>query len=157
MNDAAGARVPAQRTSAGGCVVHLRLWVTVAPGVSAAMDARLRYTPADPYAVFLDCHVGQGAPITWMFARDLLAEGLGGWSGAGRVCVRPAVDEATRAVVISLTGEGSTVHLHAPRAPVAGFLARTGQLVPFGEEDRHLDLDTLLERLRTSGLPEPEP
>ncbi len=155
MNDENRARVPAQRTSAGGCVVPLRLWAVVAPGVSVGLEGRLRYTPADPYAVFLDCQVNQGRPITWTFARDLLEEGLTGWAGAGRVCVRPAVDGDSQVVVISLTGEGVTVHLQAPRAPVADFLAGTKHIVPVGNEHRHLDLDLKLERLRTAEPPEP--
>ncbi|MGW6917991.1 SsgA family sporulation/cell division regulator [Kitasatospora sp. NPDC054939] len=149
-------RVPAQRTSAGGSVMPLDLWAVVAPGLSVLVRARLRYDPAEPYAVFLDCHTDLGRPITWTFARDLLAAGTKGRSGTGSVRIHPAADGGSEALLISLTGEGQTVVLRAPTARVLAFLADTERVVPFGREHGRLDLDGLLRRLCGHELPEAE-
>ncbi|MGW4892493.1 SsgA family sporulation/cell division regulator [Kitasatospora sp. NPDC004240] len=154
MNDAEIPRVPGPRTGAGGCALPLDLWATVAPGLSVLVRARLRYDPAEPYAVFLDCHIDRGWPITWTFARELLAAGVDGWAGTGSVCVHPAVEAGSADLVIALSGEGTTVHLRGPAARVRDFLARTEDVVPSGREHEYLDLDELLGRLLADGLPE---
>ncbi len=148
-------RVPAQRAPGDGCAVALDLRVAVCPGLTVSVPARLRYRTADPYAVFLDNHTDLATPITWVFARDLLATGLHGWSGIGSVSVRPGVDDRLDSVFITLTGEGSSVVLRAPADRVRAFLRSTESLVPIGLERGHLDLDGLLRRLCDGGAASP--
>ncbi|MER5351255.1 SsgA family sporulation/cell division regulator [Kitasatospora sp. NPDC002551] len=153
-------RVPAQRGAEGGCAVALDLRVTVWPGLTISVPARLRYRTADPYAVFLDNHTDLAAPITWVFARELLAAGLLGPCGLGSVRVRPGSGGSAGAagsVRITLAGEGGSVDLHAHAERVRVFLARTERLVPTGRERAHLDLDGLLRRLRDGGAASPGP
>ncbi|MFB8235974.1 SsgA family sporulation/cell division regulator [Kitasatospora purpeofusca] len=150
-------RVPAQYAPGDGCAVALDLRVAVCPGLTVSVAARLRYHTADPYAVFLDNHTDLATPITWVFARDLLATGVHGWSGIGSVSVHPGVDERRDSVFITLTGEGSSVVLRAPADRVRAFLARTESLVPIGRERTHLDLDGLLRRLYEGGAASPGP
>jgi len=149
-------RVPAQRTSAGGCIMPVDVRVVVCPGLSVSVPARLRYDAADPYAVHLDNHIDLGTPITWVFARELLATGLEEWAGTGSVSVYPGAGGNHDTVYICLRGDEATVVLRAPGSRIRAFLAHTERIVPYGAEHRHLDLDTLLRRLRDGERPEPE-
>ncbi|MER7703823.1 SsgA family sporulation/cell division regulator [Kitasatospora sp. NPDC097605] len=150
-------RVPAQRPADEGCALALDLRVEVWPGLTLAVPARLRYRSADPYAVFLDNHTDLATPITWVFARELLAAGLRGRAGLGCVRVHPGAGAHDGAVLITLTGDGGSVVLRAPADRVRAFLARTERLVPTGRERARLDLDGLLRRLRDGGAPSPGP
>ncbi|MEV6973580.1 SsgA family sporulation/cell division regulator [Kitasatospora sp. NPDC093806] len=156
-------RVPVPRAAGDGCAIALDLRVVVCPGLTVSVPARLRYRTADPYAVFLDNHTDLATPITWVFARELLAAGLHRRAGLGSVSVHPGADGRAGAdgsaevVFITLTGEGSSVVLRAPADRVRTFLARTEHLVPRGSERTHLDLDGLLRRLRDGGAASPGP
>ncbi|WP_051836744.1 SsgA family sporulation/cell division regulator [Streptomyces sp. NRRL WC-3742] len=132
----------------------VELVVIAAPGVRVPVPGCLRYQATDPYAVHLDCHVGPELPITWTFARDLLATGVRTWAGTGDVCVFPSRDDAEPSVSISLDGEAASVVLHASTARVATFLSYTARIVPFGSESRHIDLDLLSNRLCGGEQPE---
>ncbi|MET9403242.1 SsgA family sporulation/cell division regulator [Kitasatospora sp. NPDC002965] len=150
-------RVPDQRAAEEGCATALDLRVVVCPGLTLSVPARLRYRTADPYAVFLDNHTDLATPITWVFARELLAAGLHDRAGIGSVSVRPGGGERSGTVLITLTGEGSSVVLSAQAERVRAFLARTESLVPSGREPAHLDLDGLLRRLCDGGAASPGP
>ncbi|WP_327676253.1 SsgA family sporulation/cell division regulator [Kitasatospora sp. NBC_00458] len=150
-------RVPAQSAAGEGCAMALDLRVVVCPGLTVSVPARLRYRTADPYAVFLDNHTDLDAPITWVFARELLAAGLYGRAGIGSVSVHPGAGRRSGTVFITLTGEGSSVVLRAQAERVRTFLARTESLVPSGREPTHLDLDGLLRRLCDGGAASPGP
>ncbi|MFF2350417.1 SsgA family sporulation/cell division regulator [Kitasatospora sp. NPDC058115] len=150
-------RVPAQRAADEGCAVALDLRVEVRPGLTLAVPARLRYRAADPYAVVLDSHTDLATPISWVFARELLAAGLHAPAGLGSVTVRPGEAEHPGSVLIALIGEGGSVVLRAPADRVRGFLAQTERLVPAGRERTRLDLDGLLRRLRDGGAASPGP
>ncbi|GAA1390187.1 hypothetical protein GCM10009639_18560 [Kitasatospora putterlickiae] len=156
-------RVPVQRAADGGCAVALDVRVAVWPGLTVSVPARLRYRSADPYAVFLDNHTDLATPITWVFARELLAAGLYRRAGLGSVRVRPGDGERAGSVgragsvLITLVGEDGGVDLHAPADRVRAFLAHTESLVPTGRERARLDLDGLLRRLRDGGAASPGP
>ncbi|MFJ8041821.1 SsgA family sporulation/cell division regulator [Kitasatospora sp. NPDC096147] len=153
MTHRSAPRVPAQRTSAGGCVMPLGLALVAGPGVRVPVTACLRYSSADPYAVHLDFHLGQGMPVRWTFARELLATGLHGWAGTGDVSVFPGTDQDRQSTCLSLDGDTGTVLLLAPTTAVRTFLGYADRLVPPGTEQRYVDLEGLLARL----LDGPEP
>src|SRR5215813_1995004 len=58
----------------------------------APLVARLFYSHKDPYALSIAFEVGLDEPIEWIFARDLLAMGIGGREGLGDVTVWPSAD-----------------------------------------------------------------
>src|SRR5688500_5703820 len=64
----------------------------------APVAAELHYEPEDPYAVAVLFHTGQGK-VEWIFARDLLADGLLTSSGEGDILVRPAADDPERVLL----------------------------------------------------------
>ena len=65
------------------CELHLRL--VVSSESSLPVPAGLRYDTADPYAVHATFHTGAEETVEWVFARDLLAEGLHRPTGTGDV------------------------------------------------------------------------
>ncbi|MFE0463895.1 SsgA family sporulation/cell division regulator [Kitasatospora sp. NPDC058965] len=122
------------------------------------------YRAADPYAVRLDfgaqcgakggteggadggtegsAQCGAAGGHAWVFARELLAEGLRGPAGRGDVHVTP---DQQGGILIALAGRPGVALLAAPAAELARFLAATEEAVPLGAEaglidwDRHLD------------------
>ncbi|WP_081236965.1 SsgA family sporulation/cell division regulator [Streptomyces viridosporus] len=113
----------------------------VAPGHSIGVATRLSYDPRDPYAVHVDFHVGTHAPVTWVFARELLAQGAFGPCGQGDVRIWPAGTGARRMLCIALAAPDGQVLLQAPSAVLERWLQRTYRLVPPGHETRLIDVD----------------
>ncbi|MFD8595212.1 SsgA family sporulation/cell division regulator [Kitasatospora sp. NPDC059646] len=149
-----------RRSGDPDCVLLLDVSVSPCQGLRVSVPARLRYHRADPYAVHLDCHVDLDEPITWLFARDLLAEGLAGWAGVGDVAIRRSAADP-ELLTISLSTPGQTAVLHTPSAPVRDFLRLSYRVVPPGAEHRHLDTAALLRHLLNGSparrdLPRPE-
>ncbi|TWP45200.1 SsgA family sporulation/cell division regulator [Lentzea tibetensis] len=118
----------------------------LAPGVAPApVEAELVYDPEDPYAVAVVFHTGQGR-VEWMFARDLLADGLLTPSGEGDILVRPATDDPER-VLVELNAPTGFAILSAVAEEVAEFLDQSYDVVQPGEEDLWIDFDRELQKL----------
>ncbi|WP_055630287.1 SsgA family sporulation/cell division regulator [Streptomyces hirsutus] len=113
----------------------------IAPGHSIGVETRLSYDPHDPYAVHVDFQVGTHAPVTWLFARELLAQGMFGPCGQGDVRVWPVGTGSRRMLCLALAAPDGQVLLEAPSAPVEQWLQRTYRRVPPGHETRMLDLE----------------
>ena len=107
--------------------------------------AHFTYRSADPYAVQLDFYLDTRRSVRWTFARDLLTTGLVFPAGCADVQVWPADDGM--GVHLCLESPQGEALFEIPLAPLSRWLGRTYQLVPPGEEPRHLSLDTRLERL----------
>ncbi|MFD9061129.1 SsgA family sporulation/cell division regulator [Kitasatospora purpeofusca] len=118
-------------------------------GQWVAVGTRLRYHRADPFAIYLDTHLELYDPVTWIFGRDLLSEGLVRPAGLGDVTVRRCGDPW--ALEIILAGEGGPVALRAPVTSMAGFLQSTWESVPAGDEPENLDIDSLLQTILGGG------
>ncbi|MEV6201092.1 SsgA family sporulation/cell division regulator [Streptomyces sp. NPDC051771] len=146
-------QAPRRAPQAADCVVPLTLAAYTAPDRTMPVPARLRYHRGDPYAVHLDCRVGLPAPVTWVFARDLLVQGLNGWAGPGDVSVHPSLDPAHDVVYFWLHPPGCPVTFHAPRTVIEDFLAATYAIVPAGRETEYGDLEAQLGRLLARGAP----
>lgn len=83
------------------CELHLRL--VVSSESSLPVPAGLRYDTADPYAVHATFHTGAEETVEWVFARDLLAEGLHRPTGTGDVRVWPSRSHGQGVVCIALS------------------------------------------------------
>ncbi|MGW3039870.1 SsgA family sporulation/cell division regulator [Kitasatospora sp. NPDC001159] len=112
---------------------HLVMNLVVSHELSFSIVADLAYEPGDPYAVRFTFHPPGDAPVTWVFARELLLDGLGKPSGEGDVHIHPVGGELAE-VRIALHSPGGEAVLHASAAPLMAFLARTDRLVPMGQE-----------------------
>jgi len=126
----------------------LALELIDATGEASRLDGELEFTSSDPFAVVAVFRTTR-SPIRWVFARDLLAEGLFAPVGEGDVHVWPCLDTHGQAVVlIELNSPDGEALLQASSRDVSEFLQHTFELVPRGTEEIQLDLDgTLLHLL----------
>jgi len=124
--------------------VQLRLVVADADAVP--LPVKLCYSAADPYAVRA-VFSGDGMEVEWVFARELLRQGLTSPTGDGDVHVWPSWGTGRELLMISLTSPDGQAVLEAAAEDVRRFLERTTLVVPDGEESMHLDLDAELARL----------
>lgn len=111
------------------------------------MAGTLTYHPTDPYAVSL-LLTSRDDAATWVFARQLLADGVFNLAGDGDVQIWPCLSAEGEAVVlIELSSPDGVLLLEAPSRLVQGFVNAALAAVPAGTEGTHLDLDGVLTRL----------
>jgi hypothetical protein len=115
-------------------------------GGPVPVPTELRYDPADPYAVTATFHHGQGA-VDWIFARDLLADGLLAPTGDGDLHINPVADSDT--VLLVLTAPDGAAVMEASAEELATFLDLSYEQVAPGEEWDHVDFDAELAKLAT--------
>jgi hypothetical protein len=118
-----------------------------ASGTATPLAAELYYDKLDPYAVSARFRTG-ASEVRWVFARELLAEGLYEPTGDGDVHVWPCLDARGRAVtIIELSSPDGEALMQARSEDVTDFLSRCEQLVPFGTEDNLMDIDAVLAQI----------
>ena len=114
---------------------------------TARLGGELHYDVREPYAVTLRVLTASRS-VDWVFARDLLANGLKRPSGNGDVHVWPCRNSRGEAVaVIELNAPTGRGLLQAPAGAVQAFVTDVFRAVPLGTESDHLDLDALVEQL----------
>ena len=102
-----------------------------------AVNAELRYTTEDAFAIQMLLSVDQSPAICWTFGRELLLNGVNVPTGLGDVQVYPTHD----GVIIELRSGGAAAQLLAHTPDITAFTDRTLELVPLGSEMDHYDLD----------------
>ena len=117
----------------------LRLVVPEHGGVP--LTASLYYRGDDPYAIRMAFHVGTEDPVEWIFARDLLAEGLDCVAGDGDVRVWPTTAAHRDVLNLELSSPFGQAHFEAPLPAMTGFLLRTFEVVPAGREGEFIDIE----------------
>ena len=117
----------------------LRLVVPEHGGVP--LTASLYYRGDDPYAIRMAFHVGTDDPVEWIFARDLLAEGLDCVAGDGDVRVWPSTAAHGDVLNLVLSSPFGQAHFEAPLTALTGFLLRTFEVVPAGREGEFIDIE----------------
>ncbi|MEU9134298.1 SsgA family sporulation/cell division regulator [Kitasatospora sp. NPDC048540] len=122
---------------------HTVMHLVASDRLSLRILVDLEYDAADPYAVRLTFHLPGDRPVSWVFGRDLLVEGIRRPAGEGDVHVHPA-GSGPAEVRLVLHAPGHDAVLRAPAAPLIAFLARTDRLVPVGAEVVAGDLDEQL-------------
>ncbi|MFE7616367.1 SsgA family sporulation/cell division regulator [Streptomyces sp. NPDC057496] len=111
------------------------------------VPAHLRYGSDDPYAVTFVFHTGTESPVTWTFARDLLADGLLRLAGDGDILLWPSGTGHHAVLNVALSSPAGHARLAAPLSAVTDWLTHTYQLVPAGHETDDLDVEAELFRL----------
>ncbi|WP_258052731.1 SsgA family sporulation/cell division regulator [Streptomyces sp. Ru73] len=126
----------------------LELQLLLGPDTVVPVAGRFSYRSDRPFEVRV-AFVSQGRTVaTWVFARELLLAGLRGPAGEGNVRMRPFRDSVgLRRVHIELRAPGSECALTAEATDLAAWVRATSEVVPPGQEGRHLDLDAHLARL----------
>ncbi|MDN5747930.1 MAG: SsgA family sporulation/cell division regulator [Pseudonocardia sp.] len=120
------------------------LIATGAPVVPVKVD--LTYQSRDPFAVQASFRTGHGTAVEWVFARDLLHDGLVAPSGTGDVRVQPMPMEPHR-VQLELSSPSGYAEFTTCAQTLGDFLHRTYEAVPPGREYAWLDFDVALSEL----------
>lgn len=114
------------------------------PRQSGPVAVMLRYDTSDPLAVGLVFGVGDQPGITWVFARDLLSEGVREATGQGDVRVSPSSWQTTDVELRSPEGTRS-VRFYTDE--LQDFLQRTNAVCPPGSERCEKSLERMLQGL----------
>lgn len=110
------------------------------------VKVELAYNVRDPFAVEASFRTGNCSAVVWVFARDLLADGLTEPTGDGDVKVAPKAHDRDR-VELSLNSPSGQATFTACAGTLAAFLERTYDAVPPGSEYSWLNLDVALSEL----------
>lgn len=115
------------------------------------LPAELHYDMTDPYALRLSLGAPEAGPVTWVFARTLLADGLRRPTGMGDVLVFPKCQCRPHSMRIVLRSAAGAALVDIAVSEVATFLRQTFMLVPSGTESLHIDLDRTVAELTSRG------
>ncbi|GEL22873.1 sporulation protein SsgA [Pseudonocardia sulfidoxydans NBRC 16205] len=113
----------------------------IAPDSTVSVNVELAYSVKDPFAVEASFRTGNAQPVVWVFARELLADGLSEASGDGDVTVAPIERDQVELVLTSPSGHA---RFHASASVLSDFLEHTYAAVPQGGEYSWLDFDAAL-------------
>lgn len=109
------------------------------------VTTRWTYDSTEPFAVTVAFATERGHWIEWVFARELLVDGLTEPSGEGDLRVAP--DDDPDILVLEIHAPSGSAVFVLDRYDSEEFLARTLELVPAGSESTHFDIDRLLAEL----------
>lgn len=121
-------------------------------GTQETFRGTFGYLASDPFAVtvLFQSKTIPGLSVEWVFARDLLVDGLLAEVGDGDVRVMLAVRDHRKMTVLVLQSPYGVGVLETPTSGISGFLERTAVLVPYGCESAVCDMDAVLVGLGVS-------
>ncbi|MFT6565186.1 MAG: hypothetical protein ACJAY5_001953 [Actinomycetes bacterium] len=128
--------------------MDLKLVLTAQRSVSVL--ALLDYSAHEPYSVRATFRTSDG-DVNWVFARELIAEGLRKPAGDGDIAMWPSKTNDREVLCLSLSSPSGQALMEAPRDVIEEFLARSYRVVPLGSESALIDMDLLIDRLLDSG------
>lgn len=129
---------------------HVVMNLLVSQELSFRIVVDLDYDPVDPFAVRCTFHLPGDEPVVWVFARELLLDGISRPTGEGDVHIHPVGEELSEVCVVLHSPDGDA-RLRAAAPPLIAFLARTDRLVPMGQELTGRELDDQLADILTRG------
>lgn len=115
------------------------------------VKVELRYETRDPFAIVAAFRTGRAGWVEWVFARDLLADGLLAETGDGDVRIRPAAEDP-ESVLIELNSPSGHAMFESCAQELADFLDRTYDVVLPGNEHCWVNVDDALTRLMPHDL-----
>ena len=118
----------------------------IGPDAPVPVRVDLSFHSRDPFAVQASFRAGPDSAVDWVFARDLLHDGLIAPSGAGDVRVAPMELDANRVQLTLSSPSGHAVFTTCAQT-LGDFLHRTYEAVPPGREYAWLDFDLALTEL----------
>jgi hypothetical protein len=104
----------------------------------------LHYDTTDPFAVRAMFRVTSDQQVSWVFARELLAQGMTEASGEGDVRIWPTWADGREVVRIVLRSPDGEALLQTESVELLEFLTTSFALCPRGHESRHLQIDRAL-------------
>lgn len=106
---------------------------------------RWTYDTTEPFAITVAFATDRGRWVEWVFARELLIDGLTEPAGEGDLRIAPDADpDLLLLEIFAPTGSASFT---LDRDDVEDFLAATLEAVAAGSESAHFDVDRLLAEL----------
>ncbi|MBY8845377.1 SsgA family sporulation/cell division regulator [Streptomyces sp. SP2-10] len=116
-----------RRKDSDGLEQHAQFWMRLhreEGDKGQRFQIRLIYRTADPYAVTAVFNQGTDEETEWVFARELLVDGLHESAGIGDVVVSPSVDETSgrQRIFVRLRSPEGTALLSASRHDIEAFL-----------------------------------
>ena len=128
---------------------ELELRLVVPGGPSLPVRAGLCYDAADPWAVRVGFHTGADGDgiVEWLFARQLLTDGVAGPVGEGDVRVWPTVRGSRRLLNLAMASPSGSALFEIDRDELVEFLQQTYVSVPTGSEEDVVDLDAEVAKL----------
>ena len=125
---------------------EIELHLVVPGGPSLPVVADLRFDTNDPWAVRVAFQTGgEGDGIVeWMFARQLLTDGVTQACGEGDVRVWPALHGIECVVNLAMTSPSGSALFEIDRDSLVEFLQQTYLAIPTGTEGDAVDLDNEL-------------
>ncbi|MDZ7578342.1 MAG: SsgA family sporulation/cell division regulator [Candidatus Nanopelagicales bacterium] len=124
----------------------LQMQVVLDNDARVALPASVSYCANDPFAVTASFRTGEGN-VTWVFARDLLRDGLTEAVGEGDVAIRPVHPSRGAKVLITLSSPSGSARLEGPRDDLRLFVNDMYSLVPEDEEWRYVRIDSVINEL----------
>ena len=130
---------------------ELELRLVVPGGPSLPVLADLRYSADDPWAVRVAFQTGArnedgsgDGIVEWMFARQLLTDGVSGTVGEGDIRVWPAMAGGERVINLAMASPSGSALFEIDRDALVEFLQQTYLAVPTGSEEDVVDIDAEL-------------
>jgi hypothetical protein len=109
--------------------------------------SRWSYNASEPFTIAVAFETDDDVWVEWMFARDLLVNGLTGSAGIGDVRLRPRRTNGRTKLQLEIESPDGHALLELDRESVQRFLEHTTAIVPFGEESEHFDVDALIDEI----------
>lgn len=125
---------------------ELELRLVVPGGPSLPVLADMRYAANDPWAIrvaFQTGGEGDGV-VEWMFARQLLTDGVAETVGEGDVRVWPATSNGEFVINLAMASPSGSALFEIDRDDLVKYLQQTYLAVPTGAEESAVDLDVEL-------------
>lgn len=132
---------------------ELSLRMVVDADRTVEVPCTMEYRADEPYAVYATFHTGV-ADIGWVFARDLLVEGMQRPSGDGDIVISPEWHGRVPQVVLALNSPSGLAVMECDRSHIEVFLRHTYGIVAVGEESASLDVDGCIEAILREGVQE---
>ncbi len=114
-------------------------------GRTSPVSTRWTYDTSEPYALTVAFATERGRWVEWVFARELLVDGLTEPAGLGDLRVRP--DEDPDLLLLEIRAPSGNATFVLDRDDIEDFLDATLELVAAGAESTHFDIDRLLAEL----------
>jgi hypothetical protein len=109
--------------------------------------SRWSYDGAEPFTIAVSFQTDDDTWVEWVFARELLVNGLVGSAGIGDVRLRPRRTSGRTVLELEISSPEGRALLELEREAVQRFLEATIKIVPLGEESDHFDIDGLIDEI----------
>jgi hypothetical protein len=112
-----------------------------------AVRSRWAYDASEPFTISVSFQTEDDFWVEWLFARDLLVNGMTGAAGIGDVRLRPRRTSGRTALQLEIESPEGHAVLEFDRESVQRFLEATIAIVPVGEESDNFDVDGLIDEI----------